>query len=419
MSPIPKDEIEAQEAITLIFASGERDASIMAGFMDRFNRPWRIVDSVPELCRQIQLGSAAAIVSEEALRGAAAGQLKAVIDRQPSWSQFPLLLLVSGEPESEDSRPPRLPFKNVVLLERTLCRETFLSTLDIALRDRGRQFQLRDQIREVERTREALRRSEKLAVAGRFAAVIAHEINNPLEAVTNLLYLIRAEGCSPQVAKYLDDADHELARATEITRHTLRFHREPTQPAQVDLAKVLDSVLALYRSRLMAARVTVFRQVPAFPVVVRAAVGELRQIVANIVGNALDAMRTGGRLRLRLSVETNPREPPWQRTRLTIADDGTGIPVTLLSTIFEPFITTKGETGTGLGLWITDALVKKNGWSIQVRSTTSPQRHGTTFSLLLPLPAKLDLVHSESSADKDRLEPLDPSPPSVRGDSAA
>ncbi|MEG9436868.1 hybrid sensor histidine kinase/response regulator [Edaphobacter sp. HDX4] len=356
--------------------------------MERAEKPCHIVNSVSELCQEIQNGAAAAVVTEEGINGTAIDQLRQVLEQQPPWSDFPLILLISGgrvTAESERSRVLRLPLGNVLLLERPLRPETLLSTVEMAVRGRQRQYQIRDQIQQVERAHEALRRSEKLAVTGRLAASIAHEINNPLEAVTNLLYLIRSEACSPQMLHYLDIADQELARVTEISKHTLRFYREPNQPVQINVADVLESVLALYHSRLAAAHVKADKQFFAQSVIVRASVGELRQIIANLVGNALDAMRNGGTLCVRLSVESSPLDPGAKRARITIADNGTGIPAPLLSTIFEPFITTKGETGTGLGLWVSDELIKKNGWSMRVRSSTSPESHGTIFSLLIPL----------------------------------
>jgi signal transduction histidine kinase len=238
-----------------------------------------------------------------------------------------------------------------------------------------------------ERAQEALRRSEKLAVTGRLAASIAHEINNPLEAVTNLLYLIRTESSEARLANYLDEAERELARVTEITTQTLRFYREPNKPIQTELAAVLESVLVLYQSRLTAANIRVGRELRIASATVLSSPGELRQVIANIIGNAIDAMRRGGRLRIRISRTRDPAGAA--NVRLTIADSGSGIPRDLIPKIFEPFITTKGETGTGLGLWVTGEIVRKNGWNIQVRSSQAPGRSGTTFSLRMPLGSKL------------------------------
>ena len=364
----------------------------MASFMEKLNKPCHIVASVSELCDEIRVGAAAAIVAEEAFRGNAIELLQPVLSQQPSWSDFPLLLLVAGgrvTAESERLRKLRLPLGNVLLLERPLRPETLSSTLEMALRGRARQYQIRDQIQQFERAQIAMRRSEKLAVTGRLAASIAHEINNPLEAVTNLLYLVRTEAQSPQAQQYLNEADHELARVAEITKHTLRFYREPNQPVPVDLLAVIDSVLTLYHSRLVAAGITVQRQLRTDKQLsVLTSPGELRQIIANLVGNALDAMRKGGRLLLRLSVVIDSKDGS-SKARLSIADTGHGIKKDILPTIFEPFITTKGETGTGLGLWVTDEIVKKNGWSMRVHSSTNVDRSGTVFSLVMPFSEQL------------------------------
>jgi C4-dicarboxylate-specific signal transduction histidine kinase len=359
----------------------------MASFMEKLEKPCHIVNSVAELCDEITSGAAAAIVAEEAFRRDSMDILQPVLCEQPSWSDFPLLILVAGgrvTAESERLRKLRLPLGNVLLLERPLRPETLVSTLDMALRGRARQYQIRDQMQQFERAQEALRRSEKLAVTGRLAASIAHEINNPLEAVTNLLYLVRTEAPSEEAQRYLKLADQELARVAEITKHTLRFYREPNQPIQVDLVAVVDSVLTLYQSRLVAAKVAVEKEVRAASLSILASPGELRQIVANLVGNALDAMRHGGRLRLRIAVASNAKDGQ-PRARLSIADTGHGIPAHILPTIFEPFITTKGETGTGLGLWVSDEIVKKNGWSMRVHSRTRSGCSGTVFSLLMPV----------------------------------
>ncbi len=311
-----------------------------------------------------------------------------MLSEQPPWSDFPLIFLIAGGRvtiHSERLRQLRQPLGNVLLLERPIRPETLLSTLDTALRGRERQYQIRDQMQQAELAQEALRRSEKLAVTGRLAASIAHEINNPLESVTNLLYLARTEPSTEVVSHYLALAEQELARVTEITKHTLRFYREPSQPSTVDLVAVVDSVLSLYNSRLHAAGVAVVKQIRASSIPLTSSLGELRQVIANIVGNALDAMRSGGRLVVRLSIEQRSWRPNCPLARLTIADNGSGIPQDLIFRIFEPFITTKGETGTGLGLWVTAEIARKNGWSIRVRSRTEPNRSGTTFSILIPL----------------------------------
>jgi signal transduction histidine kinase len=260
----------------------------------------------------------------------------------------------------------------------------------MALRSRQRQYQIRDQMQQYARAQDALRRSEKLAVTGRLAASIAHEINNPLEAVTNLLYLIRSAENPGDARRYLGQADQELARVAEITRQTLRFYREPSHPVQTEVAGVLRSILVLYNSRIAAANISVQTDNSAPDATVLSSPGELRQVIANIIGNAIDAMRRGGRLRIRIS--SLRHRDGFPRTRLTIADTGSGIPAALLPAIFEPFVTTKGETGTGLGLWVTSEIVRRNGWSIRVRSHCVPGRSGTVFSIAMPTTAAPEQV---------------------------
>ena len=362
--------------------------------------PCHSAESMQELCQEIVRGAGAAIVSEEALLGGGIARLQTVVEEQPPWSDFPLILLTVGgavTPESERLRELRRPLGNIFLLERPIRPETLLSTLEIAQRGRQRQYQIRDQMEQYARAQEALRRSEKLAVTGRLAASIAHEINNPLEAVTNLLYLIRSSPDSQQALKYLEQADQELARVAEITRQTLRFYREPNHPVETEVASVLRSVLVLYNSRLMAANVAVQLEVRDQSATVLASPGELRQVIANIVGNAIDAMRHGGRLRIRSS--THARPDGTERLRLTIADTGSGIPQSLLPAIFEPFVTTKGETGTGLGLWVTGEIIRRNEWSIRVRSCCGPEQSGTVFSICMPLRSEAE-PRAESSEDE-------------------
>jgi len=384
----PEAKSPTLESRTLILAPTGKDTLLIAGLLERRSIPCHSVSSIDEMCLEVERGAGAAIVTEEALVNGAVLKLRKVIEHQPAWSDFPLILLTVGgrvTAESERLREFRRPLGNIFLLERPIRPETLLSTLEIALRGRQRQYQIRDQMRQYERAQDALRRSEKLAVTGRLAASIAHEINNPLEAVTNLLFLSRAATSPAQAQLWLAQADQELARVAEITRQTLRFYREPSHPVNTEVAAVLRSVLVLYNSRLAAANVEVRLEIDAPKATVLASPGELRQVIANIIGNAIDAMRHGGHLRLRVSEESRFGDGP--RARLTIADTGSGIPTTLLPTIFEPFVTTKGETGTGLGLWVTGEIIRRNHWNIHVRSRCVPGSSGTVFSITMPLRA--------------------------------
>jgi len=371
--------------------------------------PCRIVATVKEATEEIQRDAGAAVISEEAFATESMQPLIDALKNQPSWSDFPLLLLTVGgmvTAESERLRELRRPLGNVVLLERPIRPETLLSTLEIALRGRRRQYQIRDQLQQYALAQKALLQSEKLAVTGRLAASIAHEINNPLEAVTNLLYLMRKDLPQQDFRKHLADAEHELARVTEITKQTLRFYRDPAQPGATDVASVVHSVLKLYGSRLADAGVAVKLDIRAAHASVLSTPGELRQVLANIIANGVDAMRGGGALRIRISEQGVPSRNA-RAVRLTIADCGSGIPEDVLPHIFEPFVTTKGETGTGLGLWVISEIAARNGWKVHVRTRRAPKRSGTVFSVIIP--------KFGSEAEKDRTSSMKHSLAAVAG----
>ena len=230
----------------------------------------------------------------------------------------------------------------------------------------------------------ALRQTEKLAATGRLAASIAHEINNPLEAVTNQLYLLETDetlGAEPK--RYVRDAESELRRVSEITTHMLRFYRQSTSPTAVDLSEVMESVLALFQGRLLRAGVTVEKQFWRAKRLEGFA-GELRQVFANLVGNALDATREGGRLVLRVRDAWCAKTGQYG-VRVTVADTGCGMSVAVQKKVFEAFFTTKGSTGTGLGLWVSLELIEKHGGTVRVRSSEGERGHGTVFCLFFPV----------------------------------
>jgi signal transduction histidine kinase len=372
----------------IILAPTGKDALLIQQLFERSGFPAIAVDSVAELCEEIGRGAGAALISEEALGGSGIGCIVSVLRDQPSWSDFPLILLtVAGRVtlESERLRQLRRPLGNVFLVERPIRPETLLSTLEIALRGRERQYQIRNQMEQFAKAQEALLKAEKLAVTGRLATSIAHEINNPLEAVTNLLFLMRHEPNQEMQVAYLQQAEQELARVSEIVKQTLRFYKATDRRAEINVASVVESVLALYQSRLQYAGITVETEVLVPSASVLSSAGELKQILANLIGNAIDAMRSGGKLRIRISPEQACRTDGMPGVRLTVADTGSGISKELLPTIFEPFVTTKGEMGTGLGLWVTDEIVKRNGWRINVRSSVTPKHRGTAISLQMPV----------------------------------
>lgn len=231
------------------------------------------------------------------------------------------------------------------------------------------------------RTEEILRRNEKLATAGRMSATIAHEINNPLEAVVNLLYLARHDPKGRE--DYLRLAEKEIHRIGEIAQQTLGFVREGSSAARLDIAETLDQVLRLYLRQLNNKHIQVEKEYSA-NVVIHGFGGELRQLFSNLVINAVDAMDEGGRLRLHVSHSHDWADGERPGIRITIADTGFGINKTQMEHLFEPFFTTKQDSGTGLGLWISYGIVQKHGGRIHVRSNTSPGHSGTVFSIFLP-----------------------------------
>jgi PAS domain S-box-containing protein len=229
------------------------------------------------------------------------------------------------------------------------------------------------------RAEEALIRTEKLASAGRMAATVAHEINNPLEALTNLLFLATNNPtCPAQVRDFLETADSELKRVSHITRQVLGFYRDSGTPKKVSVSAIMDEAVELFLRKIANKQIHLSREYTSSAETV-AISGELRQIFSNLLANSLDATDLGGWIKVRVT-----RCIGDNGVRVTIADNGVGIPRGAFSNIFEPFFTTKGTIGTGLGLWVTRQLVEKHGGKIRVRSNTSSHRRGTTFSIVFP-----------------------------------
>ncbi|HET7872157.1 MAG TPA: CHASE3 domain-containing protein [Terriglobales bacterium] len=227
------------------------------------------------------------------------------------------------------------------------------------------------------RMEESARKSEKLAAAGRLAATIAHEINNPLEAVMNLLYLARTSKSLESAQNYLVAADRELSRVAHIARQTLGFYRDSAEPVTTKASALLDEVLAVYESRMRAKQIIMEKDYQdELPIHVLR--GEMVQVISNLVANALDAMPTGGHLRLRTSIRPGGVE-------LEIQDDGVGIPAAHIDKIFDAFFTTKTDVGTGLGLWVVKDLMEKQGGTVSVSSSNTGKDSGTRFVLFIPL----------------------------------
>ena len=231
----------------------------------------------------------------------------------------------------------------------------------------------------------ALLQSEKLAIVGRLASSIAHEINNPLESVTNLLYLAEYSDSPEQTRQYIKTAEIELRRASAITSQTLRFHKQSSSPLEINLTELVGSVLSVYQGRIVNANVRIDRHCSAKRRV-HCFEGEIRQVLANLISNALDAMPSGGTLCLRCREATNWRTGE-QGIAVTIADSGTGMAPETLQRLFRPFFTTKGITGTGLGLWVSRNIIDRHRGTLNVRSSQSSAHRGTVFTLFLPFNA--------------------------------
>jgi PAS domain S-box-containing protein len=247
----------------------------------------------------------------------------------------------------------------------------------------------------LKQAQEALLQSEKLAAAGRLAASISHEINNPLESITNLLFLVSGDPALPEALRtFVEQAEQELARVSHIATQTLRFYRQSTKPTSADISALLDSVLALHRGRFANMQVEVVRQYRTNAPLL-CFEGELRQVFTNLVGNALDAMfGRNGRLLLRTSARREWRTGQ-KGIRVTICDNGSGIPPEVLARIFEPFYSTKGMRGTGLGLWVSKEIIAKHKGLVKVRSKVGK---GTIFSLFFPFDGLAEKASRSDSA---------------------
>jgi signal transduction histidine kinase len=258
-------------------------------------------------------------------------------------------------------------------------------------------------VTEQRHTQAALLTSEKLAVAGRLAASIAHEIHNPLDSVVNLLYLLKQDPSPEERAEFIDLAQGELSRVTQISRAMLGMHRESRTPVVLDISAILRSVMVLLERSMTEAGVTVHTRL-ATDAVATGYPAELRQVFTNLLTNAAQASTPGSTLEV--SVRTRPARRPRGNVPagpagviVAIKDHGHGIPQKVLSDLFQPFFTTKGERGTGLGLWISKGIVEKHGGTISVESKTGAEDHGTTFTLFLPRGEAVAESGSASSGD--------------------
>jgi PAS domain S-box-containing protein len=236
------------------------------------------------------------------------------------------------------------------------------------------------------KTQEALIANEKLAVAGRLAATIAHEIHNPLDSVSNLLYLMRNGASQEEAFHFMDMAEQELARVTQISRAMLGLYRESKAPVVVDLREMLQEILLLMERRFIELGATASTNMPE-AISVAAFPAELRQVFTNLITNAAEAASPGGLVTVSLAPQAAGTDGTGQKMPagaiVTIADNGAGIPPEVEPHLFQPFFTTKGERGTGLGLWVSRGIINKHGGSIALTSDTSEAAHGTVVSVFL------------------------------------
>jgi signal transduction histidine kinase len=243
------------------------------------------------------------------------------------------------------------------------------------------------------RMEKMLIQSEKLAATGRMAAAIAHEINNPLESLINLIFLAR-KNCSEssQAQSYLLTAEGELERVSHIARQTLGYYRDTGSPSEVYLHDLIVNVLTVYQSKLLTTGITVessFSDLRKISV----SQGEMLQVFSNVIANAIDAMKQGGKLSISLRKIMAMDSDGIQAV---IRDQGIGISQENLERIFEPFFTTKGNLGTGIGLWVTKQLVERRGGQISVTSSTETGKSGTNVTIYIPFasPKKSELVRT-------------------------
>ena len=246
------------------------------------------------------------------------------------------------------------------------------------------------EVTERHQTEKALRESEKLAATGRLAATIAHEINNPLEAVVNLVYLAKNDpGISAATADLLNTADSELARVSHMVRQTLGFYRETSNATWIDLADMAIQIASLYRNKLQ--RKNIRLQLQAETARIYALEGEMRQVLSNLISNAIDAVEWNGVISVRVRTIRD-------RVRVIVADNGHGISPENRKRVFQPFFTTKKDVGTGLGLWVSKGIIEKHNGRIMLRTRNRLGSSGTAFLIELPVQAQLAMVHTANLA---------------------
>jgi two-component system, NtrC family, sensor kinase len=256
-----------------------------------------------------------------------------------------------------------------------------------------------------------LRENQKLIAIGRLTASIAHEINNPLESISNLLFLLgREDGLSTNAQSYLELAQQELGRVVQISKQTLNFYRETSNPIFVHVDQLLEEVLVLYRRRIEEKRLHIRREYRSQQAV-RVFPGEIRQVLSNLIVNAIEASPDGGTLWLRLRSLPQGPDGGIRGLRFTIADNGNGIDPAIRRNLGMPFVTTKGHQGTGLGLWVSMSIIRRHGGKLKAHSCRRPDHHGTAFSIFLPANMRLQEVSRSSHASSETAVNQNEEPP--------
>ena len=283
-----------------------------------------------------------------------------------------------------------ISLSNHTILVRKDGSELFIDDSGAPIRDKqsaliGVVLVFRD-VTMAKKSQQALVANEKLAVAGRLAATIAHEIHNPLDSVSNLLFLMDGNSTPEETAHFLQLAKQELARVTQISRAMLSLHRESRAPVPLDLRDMLCSILLLLDRRFQDLGVTVQHDLPD-GLVVHGFPAELRQVFTNLLTNAAEASSAGGNIRLRAEAALRPAPSGPTRQQpgvsISIEDHGAGVAQEVREKLFKPFFTTKGEQGTGLGLWVSQGIIHKHGGTIDFASSIDPEEHGTTVTVFL------------------------------------
>jgi signal transduction histidine kinase len=381
-------ELDAEQVLSAIMRDGKPDADLVRkAVTDVLARANRVAGCEQ---RRVTLGGEAVSLL------CARGEHEAAMQLEHLWNEmaaaFPMTLFCGYIANKFDRAAHADVFGKICAEHTDVVPEEAYQELENGADRRRYVAQLQQKARALETEMEARRqsedalvRSEKHAAVGRLTASIAHEINNPLSSLTNLFYLINTDtSLDPAARHYAALADQELRRTARITKQMLGFYRESSTRIPCKLSLIVDGVLELYEPRLCACNITVEKDyavegnVEGFP-------AEMRQLFANLIGNAIEAVGNKGKIRLRISQVRDWTSPLGHGVRVSVGDTGTGMSPENQKRIFEPFFTTKGESGTGLGLWVSRGIVQKHEGRIRFRSRPHQgQPGGTVFSVFLP-----------------------------------